>query len=283
MMGLRWRPAQVAEPEWMDWPGHPPAVIADNLNDLRRVNALVGGVRLTLLPFARLAPQLPAGRAARVLDVASGGADIPRALAAWLRRRGRPSLVVVSDMNPEFLAVARDQWPDRGRLVYLAADATRLPFLAGAFDVVTCSLAMHHLLRDEALAMLTEMRRCATVGVVVNDIVRNWVGYCGAILATRFGSRNVLTRHDGPLSVLRAYTAQEMRELAHQAGLRLMSWHSFVFYRVGFSAVPAAPVSLERLAPLGPQLPARPGKSAPLAAGVQTPRETPAPPAVVVV
>ena len=87
--------------------------------------------------------------------------------------------------------------------------------------------------------MLSELRRCAAVGVVVNDIVRNWIGYFGAILAVRFGSRNWLTRHDGPLSVRRAFTADEMRQLCREAGLRPVWWHSFLFYRVAFTAIPA--------------------------------------------
>jgi hypothetical protein len=95
------------------------------------------------------------------------------------------------------------------------------------------------MLRDEAAAMLAESRRCATLGVVVNDIVRGWLGYYGAFVATRLGSRNVLTWHDGPLSVLRAFTADEMAALAREAGLIPVRWHSFLFYRVALTAVPA--------------------------------------------
>jgi hypothetical protein len=86
--------------------------------------------------------------------------------------------------------------------------------------------------------MLREMARCAAVGVVVNDIVRSWLTYYGAIVASRLGSRNRLTRHDGPLSALRAYTTAEMAALARAAGLRPLRWESFLFYRVSLAARP---------------------------------------------
>jgi hypothetical protein len=96
--------------------------------------------------------------------------------------------------------------------------------------VVTSSLALHHLPPDGARAMLAEARRCASVGVVVNDIVRGWLGYGGAVVAVRLGSRSAITRHDGPLSVRRAYTRREMRALAGAVGLRPVRWDSFLGY-----------------------------------------------------
>ena len=236
-MKLRWRPEQVSEPEWMDAPGHSLDVVADNLDDLRRVNRALGGVRLTLRPLRHLAARVPPDEPLRVLDVATGGADIPRAVAAWAARARRGLLLVATDISFDFVYLAR-QHPGSGRrIVYVVADARRLPFAPGAFHVVTSSLALHHMLPDQARDMLAEARRCASEGVVVNDIVRGWLGYYGAFVASRLGSRNVLTWHDGPLSVLRAYTTKEMAALAHEVGLRPVRWDSFLFYRVALTAV----------------------------------------------
>jgi ubiquinone/menaquinone biosynthesis C-methylase UbiE len=231
----------------MDAPGHQREVIVQNLGDLRRCNRLLGGVRLSLRPLARLAEAVPPGQTLRVLDVATGGADIPRALARWARREGQALFLVASDVSEAFVAIARQQsaaeGPVCGTIHFVVADARQLPFLPQAFDVTTCSLALHHMLRDEALAMLGELRRCADRGVVVNDIVRGWLGYVGAFVATRLGSRNVLTWHDGPLSVLRAYTKEEMFDLARQAGLRPLRCDGFLFYRLALTAVPVAPAT----------------------------------------
>ncbi len=120
------------------------------------------------------------------------------------------------------------------------ADARCLPFADASVDVVTCSLALHHQLPDDGVAMLAEMRRVARLGIVVNDIVRCWKGYWGAWLLSRVASRNPLTRHDGPLSVRRAYTRPEMVALARRAGLGPLAFRGFLGYRVAMTARVAA-------------------------------------------
>jgi SAM-dependent methyltransferase len=221
----------------MDAPGHDPAVIADNLNDLRRVNRILGGIRLTRVPLGRLVASLPVSTPVKVLDVASGAADIPAAIARRAAIEGRPLFVVASDLSLQVLQAARAHDPTVPGMVYVVADATCLPFPDRSFHAVTCSLALHHMLDHEAVAMLRELQRCATLGIVVNDIVRSWLTYFGAVFAVRVGSRNVLTRHDGPLSARRAFTMAQMRSLAAQAGLRPIRWDSFLWYRIAMTAV----------------------------------------------
>ena len=247
----------------MDAPGHDPAVLADNLGDLRRVNRWVGGVRLTLRALDRLTAELRPGASLTLVDLATGGADIPRAVLGWARRRGLRACVLATDISPEILALAaaarpgKDGAPDpsvgwhgskgvsgppgearaRGsRLDFAVADARCLPFPNGGVDIVMCSLALHHQAPEDAVAMLGEMRRVARRGVVVNDIVRCWRGYWGARLLSRTLSTNPLTRHDGPLSVRRAYTRPEMTALASRAGLRPIAFDNYLGYRVAMTA-----------------------------------------------
>ena len=230
------------EPEWMDAPEHDPAVLADNLGDLRRVNRWVGGVRLTLRGLERLTADLRPGASITVIDLATGGADIPRAVARWARRRGLQARVLATDLSPAILALAANRLRPRrpsaaeSPLVLAAADARRLPLADGSVDYAICSLALHHQVPADALAMLREMRRVARRGVVVNDIVRCWKGYWGARLITRLASGNPLTHHDGPLSVRKAYTTTEMAALAAQAGLARVAFEGFLGYRVAMTA-----------------------------------------------
>src|SRR5262249_51587189 len=150
----------------------------------------------------------------------------------YAARERRAVSLVASDVSEQFTAIARSQSAGYPALHFVVADARRLPFGSGAFHVATCSLALHHMLPDEALDMCRELGRCAAVGVVINDIVRGWLGYFGAFVATRLGSRNALPWHDGPLSVLRAYTRGEIGELARRSGLRPLRWDGFLGYRV---------------------------------------------------
>lgn len=184
-----------------------------NLRDIRRLNRYTGGTRLAVRTLLPLLPD----RQSSLLDVATGSADIPRALRRAAVTKGRRVEVTAVDLSPEVLMEAG---ADRdGTVKLMQADARQLPFADEQFDVVSLFLALHHFDPTEAAQVLREMWRVASVGIVVTDLSRSVPAYLGVWLLTRTMARNRLTKHDGPLSVLRAYTVAEVRELARQAGL----------------------------------------------------------------
>jgi ubiquinone/menaquinone biosynthesis C-methylase UbiE len=100
-------------------------------------------------------------------------------------------------------------------------DALRLPFAPGSVDVAICTLTLHHFPDEEAVRLLREMKRVARDRVLVSDLERSRLNHLGArVLAHTLWRTNRLTRHDGPLSVLRSFTAPELLELGRRAGLR---------------------------------------------------------------
>lgn len=231
---LPFRPARTTAPELLDRPGLDPAELAGNLADLRRVNRWLGGIRLTLGGLTRLTGDLRPGASLRVIDVATGAADIPIAVAGWAERRGLRPWILATDISAEIVRAA--DWPVTDGVAVALADARRLPCADDSFDVAICSLVLHHLRPDEAVSMLREMGRVARRGIVVNDLVRHWPGYAGAWLMGHALTRNPLTRHDAPLSVRRAYTRREMLTLLDRAGLRSVACTGFLGYRVALTA-----------------------------------------------
>jgi SAM-dependent methyltransferase len=111
----------------------------------------------------------------------------------------------------------------------------QLPFADNSVDLAMCSLTLHHFAPEPAVALLRELQRVARHGVIVNDIVRSWPGLLGAWLLGRLVSRNRLTRHDGLVSVRRAYTPAELHVLAQQAGLDVVSIRGLLGYRLVLS------------------------------------------------
>lgn len=202
-------------PELLDSPSVDPAALADNLRDLGQVDRLLGGTALLwreLLPMLR---RLPRGSPATLLDVATGGADGPRLLAAWARRRGYELRPVASD---RLLAALRFARAGGACFPLIRHDALAIPLADGGMDFVTCSLALHHFAPAEAVVLLGELNRVARRGVIIGDLRRGRMAYWGARLLA-LGPWHAMARHDGPLSVLRAYTLDEARELARRAGL----------------------------------------------------------------
>lgn len=228
-----WQFSRTDQIELMDVRGHDPAVLAENLADIRRTNRWLGGVRLTIRGLEHLTHDLRAGDEFAILDVATGSADIPAAVIAWTGRRGLRAHVVATDLSLEVLGLSL-----RGvdGIEFAVADARCLPFADACFDVAMCSLVLHHLRPDEAVQMLREMRRVARRGIVVNDLVRSRWGYAGAWLLSRVLTRNPLTRNDGPLSVRRAYTHSEMAALAARAEIGPIVFTGFLGYRTAMIA-----------------------------------------------
>ncbi|MDP9373698.1 MAG: methyltransferase domain-containing protein, partial [Chloroflexota bacterium] len=129
---------------------------------------------------------------------------------------------LAGDLSREVLAAARGQVgaraTDAGPVALLCFDALRAPFADRSVDVVTCSLALHHFPPDAARTVLRELGRVTRRALIVSDLERCWPGYLGARLLAAI-LRNPMTHHDAPVSVLRAYTAPELRRLAAEAGL----------------------------------------------------------------
>jgi ubiquinone/menaquinone biosynthesis C-methylase UbiE len=111
------------------------------------------------------------------------------------------------------------------------ADGLCLPFRARTFDVVLCSTMLHHLDWQQGIALLQSMAAVARYGVVVNDLVRSWPYYYAARLMLLLMACHDVTRHDGPLSVLRAYSVREVREMARLAGLTPVRVSTALGYR----------------------------------------------------
>jgi ubiquinone/menaquinone biosynthesis C-methylase UbiE len=214
--------------------------LADNLRDLRRSNRLLGGARQSRLAISRLAgPEEPL----TIIDVGTGGADIPVMLLADAARTGRPMRVTAVDERAEVIEAARLARPAVELITGLelvVADGRSLPYPDGAFDIAHSSLVVHHLDPADAVPFLREMARISRRGIVVNDLVRGRLYLAGAWLLSHLATGNRLSRNDAPLSVRRAYSRDELRGLVDEAGLRIVGEvGGFVGHRVAIAAVRA--------------------------------------------
>jgi SAM-dependent methyltransferase len=225
--------------ELLDGPLDDPAALRGNLRDLAWINRRLGGTRASRHAIERLLGRRSGPHT--VLDVGTGAADIPLALIAATAAGGRPLRVTGVDSRAEVLDAARDVDPRLAAaadLELVVGDGRSLAWADRAFDVVHASLVLHHLEPADAVAFLAEAARVARHGVVVNDLVRarhHWLG-AKALLAVT--TRNRYTRHDGPLSVRRAYTRIELRALLAAGGLRpVAEVPAFAGHRVAIAAV----------------------------------------------
>lgn len=193
---------RVVTPELLDQDAGTPQEIAASLADLRRINRWFGGTRVTAKLLADFAYRCGLVDLT-VLDVGSGGGEVIRDTRDQLRLRGLRVHPIVLDRRRSHL--------DQG-LPGVLADAFHLPFAAGSFDVVTCSLLAHHFSPDQFVAFLNEALRVCRRAVLINDLRRHPL-HLALVYAGMPLYRSRITRHDGPASVRAAFTGREMARL----------------------------------------------------------------------
>lgn len=108
----------------------------------------------------------------QVLDIATGAGHTAFLFAPHVRQ------VWATDITPEMLDQVRQHAPARGvdNLVIELADAEKLPYADGAFDLVTCRIAPHHF--DAPEAFVCEAQRVLKPGgrlALVDNIVPDGV------------------------------------------------------------------------------------------------------------
>ena len=154
-----------------------------------------------------------------ILDIATGAGDIPITLWRLARRHDLDLRLAGCDLNPRAIAFARHQArKHQADVRFFSFDAVQEK-IAEKYDIVMCSLFLHHLSDEQAVFLLGSMAEAATQLLLVSDLVRNPAGLALAYFGTRFLIHSPVNRVDSVRSVRAAFTIEEARELARQAGL----------------------------------------------------------------
>lgn len=213
---------RIVVPELLDTDAGTPAEIETSLADLRAINRRFGGSE-TLYQLVRAAARERGLTRLSLLDVAGACGDVPQSVQSRLRDEGVELAVTVLDRLAGHL---------NGCLPGITADALRMPFRDASFDLVSCSLFLHHLEPDEIISFVDEALRVTRHAVLLNDIRRTPL-HLALVYAARPLFRSALTKHDAPVSVRRAYTPIELRELFPRTRAARVELRNFYLFRMG--------------------------------------------------
>lgn len=202
----------------MDRPQPVSANLAIDLANLRRINRYFGSYAL-IRHFLRR--WLRPGDTASILDLCTASADIPRFVVDWARRAPVSVRVVGVDFRESTLEIARRESRHYPEIELVCANVLEFEPLE-TFDLVFCSLALHHFSDRDAELLLRRVRKFATRGLLVADIARSDFGVLGIYALTATLLREPMTRFDARLSMKRAFSVAELRALAVKAG-----WKNF--------------------------------------------------------
>ena len=219
---------RIVEDEWLDDDRGTPAEIDAALHAISLANRRFGGMRLHARLLKQALTRAPREQRAHILEVASGRADV---LQAALLQLGVAPEVTLLDRSAAHLPDPR-AWPSAlpaPRVV--VGDALALPFPDASVDIVSCCLFLHHLEPPQITRYLAEAQRVARVAVVINDLERSALHYRLAQL-NRIIDRSRISRHDGPASVRRAYTYNELARMLANTGCSFLLERAYL-YRLG--------------------------------------------------
>jgi 2-polyprenyl-3-methyl-5-hydroxy-6-metoxy-1,4-benzoquinol methylase len=204
----------------MDDPSLDPELHAAALRGLARINVVSRASAPLWKAIEPLAVRANAlGTSLTVLDIATGSADVPLALAGFAKARGVGLELHACDISSRALEHAAERAKNAGvTLRTFEADVLH-GALPGVFDVVTCSLFLHHLDEADVVAVLAAMRAAARQQVVVSDLRRTRLGLALATVVPKVLTRSPVVHTDAVLSARAAWTIEELSAMAARAGM----------------------------------------------------------------
>ena len=216
-----------AELELMDRPQPVCAELERDLRNLRQLNRWFGSHWLVLHLVGRW---IKPGQRMHIVDLATGSADIPRLIVDLARKIGANVEIDALDRQSATLEIARKLSAGYPEISFIEANILEWQ-PAQRYDVVLCSLVLHHFSDEDAVRVLRRCRELSREFVLVSDLRRGWLATAGVYLLTAFIFREPMTKYDGRLSAARAFSFDELGELARKAGWAEFGHKKFRFAR----------------------------------------------------
>ncbi len=215
------------ELELMDRPQPVSPELERDLENIRQLNRWFGSYALISM---FLSGWIKPGSRLRIVDLATGSGDIPRLIAECGRRIGAELRIDALDRQSATLEIAQK----------LSVPYPEISFVEGnilewrpaePYDVVFCTLALHHFSDDDAVRVLQRCRELSHKFVLVSDLPRSWMATIGVHLLTATMFREPMSKHDARLSIARAFSFSELNQLAQRAGWTNFGHKTFPFAR----------------------------------------------------
>jgi 2-polyprenyl-3-methyl-5-hydroxy-6-metoxy-1,4-benzoquinol methylase len=189
-----------------------------NLRELDLLNRNTGGHAITLKGIRQLVTDH--ARIYHIVDLGCGSGDSLRAIADWARKNNFNVQLIGIDMNADVIEYLKNHCRTYPEITGITADYQEFLDRNTSFDIVHCSLFCHHLNDDELIRLFNYCKEKVTTGFVINDLQRNRMAYYSAWFFTRLLNGTILSKNDGPVSVLRAFKTSELKQLLEKANIK---------------------------------------------------------------
>lgn len=190
------------------------------LDDLARINQLLGGNNVTLNGVKKLIAHFPKERAVTIIDFGCGGGDMLRMLADYAKKHQLKFNLIGVDANEATIRHAEKCSAGYHNISYLAQDIFAYDFSEYEIDIALITLTLHHFKDDEIVRLLDVIYKLVGIGIVVNDLQRSKLAYRLFQLIIFVFRLEKMTAEDGLISILRGFKKSDLRKYAAELGLK---------------------------------------------------------------
>lgn len=208
------------EPELMDDFGMSGDVLKDALDKIGKINQFLGGNKLTLEGVKNILKQHQVKDKITIVDVGCGNGEMLRFIADYLERNNIKCDLIGIDANQFSVNYAKKQSIHYPNITYRCEDIFDKSFENLEYDIVLCTLTLHHFKDDEIIKLIKVFKTNAKMGIVINDLERSSISY-RLFQAFCFTLRlNDMSRVDGLVSILRGFKKPELEQFSKKLHLK---------------------------------------------------------------
>ncbi|KAF2516671.1 methyltransferase domain-containing protein [Flavobacterium foetidum] len=190
------------------------------LDQIARINQLLGGNLLTLNGLKKLLKQTDASQIITVADIGCGNGDMLRMLAEFGAKNNLKLKLIGVDANIFTVNYARKLSQEYPNIEYKCLDIFSEAFKTLEYDIALCTLTLHHFTNEEILNIISIFNRNAKTGIVINDLHRSKLAYRLFELICVVFNLKKMSREDGLVSILRGFKKNELEEFSKKLNLK---------------------------------------------------------------
>lgn len=207
-----------SQSELMDEEDIPSSLLHKNLRELDILNHYLGGHAISMEGIKQL--MIDRQKIYHIADIGCGSGDVLKYIAEWARSKSFKVQLTGVDKNPDAIEYLTRNCSAYPEIEGVVSDYKNFLNSAKGVDIVHCALFCHHLGNKELIELFKVLKQTTHLGFVINDLHRSPMAYYSVWTLTRLLNGSALSRHDGPVSVLRAFTRHELIEILQSAGIK---------------------------------------------------------------
>jgi len=190
--------------------------LRDALDNIAKINQLLGGNLLTLRGVQKLIRNISKKETITILDVGCGNGDMLRKLADYGYKKNINFKLIGIDANKFTINHAKELSENYSNISFLCHDIFEDAFREIQYDIVLCTLTLHHFKDYQIIYLLNIFYSNSKIGIVINDLHRNSIAYRLFQVICFIFNLNDLSKNDGLISILRGFKKEELVDFSNE-------------------------------------------------------------------